>query len=220
MTEKNLVSSPSLDNSQEHFCKFEKKTRGISSKLLKEMGCDGQVLRKKIRVILSPIVVAPRVKHEGPGFNGKEENCMTMKTTFVKTKDMIELTCSSKGREAIHEGNSPLPPHPSYGKLKKGSDEESANTRSTLALRGSGKSISQGKNNKKNTKRSTLNKESRVFNCCKKRGHNTVSCWYSEACSFCGRKGHQVAYCWEKASDMPQARLGSEEEWDENSPIQ
>jgi hypothetical protein len=95
MTETTLVSSPSLDISQENFGEFEKHTRGIGSKLLRKMGYDGQGLGKRRQGILSPIVATLWVKHEGLGFNGRGENPMTMKTTFVKVKDMTELACSS-----------------------------------------------------------------------------------------------------------------------------
>jgi hypothetical protein len=36
----------------------------------------------------------PRAKHEGLGFDGRSENSITMKTIFVKEKDMPELACS------------------------------------------------------------------------------------------------------------------------------
>jgi hypothetical protein len=50
------------------------------------MGYDGQGIGKRRQGILSPIVATPWVKHEGLGFNGRGENPMTMKTTFVKEK--------------------------------------------------------------------------------------------------------------------------------------
>jgi hypothetical protein len=55
------------------------------------MGYDGQGIGKKIQGILIPIVVSFRAKHEGLGFDGRSENPMTMKTIFVKAKDMLEL---------------------------------------------------------------------------------------------------------------------------------
>jgi hypothetical protein len=65
MTKTTLVSSPSLDISQENFGEFENHTRGIGSKLLRNMGYDGQGLGKRRQGIISPIVVTLRVKHEG-----------------------------------------------------------------------------------------------------------------------------------------------------------
>jgi tuftelin-interacting protein 11 len=91
-----LVSSPSIDIPQENFGEFEKHTRGIGSKLLRKMGYDGQGLGKRRQGILSPIVATPWVKHEGLGFDGRCENPMTMKTIFVKAKDMSELAYSSE----------------------------------------------------------------------------------------------------------------------------
>jgi tuftelin-interacting protein 11 len=67
---------------------FENHTKGIGSKLLRKMGYDGQGLGKRRQGILSPIVATPWVKHEGLGFDGRVENPMTMKTIFVKEKDM------------------------------------------------------------------------------------------------------------------------------------
>jgi hypothetical protein len=56
MIEANLVSSPSIDTSQEHLNEFEKNTKDIISKLLKKMGYDGQGLGKRRQDILIPIV--------------------------------------------------------------------------------------------------------------------------------------------------------------------
>jgi hypothetical protein len=56
---------------------------------------DGKGIGKRRQGILSPIVTTQWVKHKGPGFNGKGENPMTMKTNFVKEKDIIELGFSS-----------------------------------------------------------------------------------------------------------------------------
>jgi hypothetical protein len=84
MTETTLVSSPSIDISQEKLGEFEKHTRGIGSKLLRKMGYDGQGLGKSRQGILSPIVATPWAKHEGLGFDGRSENSITMKKIFVK----------------------------------------------------------------------------------------------------------------------------------------
>jgi hypothetical protein len=141
-----LVSSPSIDISLENIGDFEKHTRGIGSKLLRKMGYDGQGIGKRRQGILSPIVATPWVKHEGLGFDGRVENPMTMKTIFVKDKDMSELAFSSReGETTISEGGIPLPPQPSCGRLKKGSDEKSLKTHPTPSLRRSNKPISQGK---------------------------------------------------------------------------
>lgn len=84
------------------------------------MGYDGQGLGKRRQGILSPIVVTPWAKHEGLGFDGRSENSITVKTIFVKTKDMLELACSlGEGAAMVNEGGNPLPPQPSFGRLKK-----------------------------------------------------------------------------------------------------
>jgi hypothetical protein len=59
------------------------------------MGYDGQGIGKRRQGILSPIVATQWVKHEGPGFNGRSENPITMKTIFMKVKDMLNLSCTS-----------------------------------------------------------------------------------------------------------------------------
>lgn len=70
---------------------------------------------------------------------------MTMKTTCVKVKDMIELGCSSEERATVHEGGIPLPPHPSCGGLQNDSDEMSLKTWPTPLLRRINKPINRGK---------------------------------------------------------------------------
>jgi hypothetical protein len=70
MTETISISSPSICNPQDQIGEFEKHTRGIGSKLLNKMGYDGQGIYKRRQGILSPIVVTPRAKHEGLGFDG------------------------------------------------------------------------------------------------------------------------------------------------------
>jgi hypothetical protein len=47
MTKTTLLSSPSLEFSQDNFGEFEKHTRGIGSKLLRHMGYDGQGIGKR-----------------------------------------------------------------------------------------------------------------------------------------------------------------------------
>jgi hypothetical protein len=84
MIETTLVSSSSIDISQEKLGEFEKHTRVIGSKLLRKMGYDVQGLGKRRQVILSPIVAMPRAKHEGLGFDGISENSISMKTIFCE----------------------------------------------------------------------------------------------------------------------------------------
>jgi hypothetical protein len=78
MIETNLIISSSLDFSHDNFGEFEKYTRGIISKILWYMGCDGQGLGKRRQGILSPIIATPWVKHVGLCFDGIFENSMTM----------------------------------------------------------------------------------------------------------------------------------------------
>jgi hypothetical protein len=77
------------------------------------MGYDGQGLGKRRQGILSPIVATLRVKHEGLGFDGRGENPMTMKTTFVKEKDMVELAMLIR-RKNNNEGRGKHTPTPSF----------------------------------------------------------------------------------------------------------
>lgn len=51
-----------------------------------------------------------------------------MKITFVKEKDMAELSYPSKEKASTNEGDNTLPLHPSYGRLQKGRKEKSAKT--------------------------------------------------------------------------------------------
>jgi hypothetical protein len=62
------------------------------------MGYYGQMIGRRIEGILIPIVATPWFNHEGLGFDGRGENFMTMKTIFLKVKDMIELNFSSEER--------------------------------------------------------------------------------------------------------------------------
>jgi hypothetical protein len=73
------------------------------------MGYDGQGLGKKREGSISLIVVEPRLKHEGLGFDGREEKIMSTKIIFVKEKDMAEFACSSEERVALNEDGSMLP---------------------------------------------------------------------------------------------------------------
>jgi len=67
---------------------------------------------------------------------------MKIKNTFFKENYMPEFSYSSKYREALEEEGNTLSPYSSYGKLKKGSDEESVKNLSTLTLTISGIKIS------------------------------------------------------------------------------
>jgi hypothetical protein len=89
-----MASSPSSYISQEHFGDFENHIRGIGYMLLRKKGYDGQGIGKRIQDIISPIIIAMRVKNEAPGFGGTKENAITTKITFVKVKDVANLTCS------------------------------------------------------------------------------------------------------------------------------
>jgi hypothetical protein len=52
------------------------------------MGYNGQGVGKRRQGILSPIIATLWVKHVGLGFDGRGSKPMTMKTTFLKAKDM------------------------------------------------------------------------------------------------------------------------------------
>jgi hypothetical protein len=65
MMESSLVKLPFKTLPQETFGDFEKHTRGIDSKLMRQMGYDGQGLGKEGQGILIPIVTQQRPKHEG-----------------------------------------------------------------------------------------------------------------------------------------------------------
>jgi hypothetical protein len=67
------------------------------------MGYDGQGIGKRTQGILIPIIDTPWVKHKGLCFDGILENSMTMKTTFVKDKDMSKLAFSLEERTVIQE---------------------------------------------------------------------------------------------------------------------
>jgi hypothetical protein len=81
------------------------------------MGYDGKSIGKRNQGILSPIVATPRVKHRLLGFDGRGENPMTMKTTFVKEKYMEELACSLEERVVVKEEGITIPLYPYYVKL-------------------------------------------------------------------------------------------------------
>ena len=70
-------------------------TRGIGSKLLKQICYDDQVIGKINIESLSHIVAEPRVKYESLGFGDIEGKTMTMKITFVREKDEAHLAFSS-----------------------------------------------------------------------------------------------------------------------------
>jgi len=79
------------------------------------MGYDGQGIGKSIQGIISPIVATSMVKTQGQDFDGRWENPMTIKTTFVKVKDMTEFSFSLEERVVLNEGDNPLTPYLSYG---------------------------------------------------------------------------------------------------------
>ena len=79
-----MVNSPSKTLPQETFGDFEKHTRGISSKLMRQMGYDGQGIGKEIQGILISILSQQRPKHEVLGFNGQEARIGSAQTTFIK----------------------------------------------------------------------------------------------------------------------------------------
>jgi hypothetical protein len=79
MTQSILVNSPYNIFSQETFCDFEKHTRGIGSKVTRQMGYDGQGIQ-------IPIIAQQRPKHEGLGFSGQESNTNATQTTFIKAR--------------------------------------------------------------------------------------------------------------------------------------
>jgi len=89
------------------------------------MGYDVQGLANIRQGIMSPIVPTPWIKHERLGFDGIMENPITINTTFLKAKDMLELDFSSREEELlVSEVVNPLPPQPSCDRLKEGSDEK------------------------------------------------------------------------------------------------
>jgi hypothetical protein len=98
MTETTLVSSPSIDISQDNIGEFKNHTRGISSKVLRKMCYNGQGIEKRRKGILIPIVATSWVNNEGSSFDSRVGKPMTMKTIFVKEKYMSELACSSGER--------------------------------------------------------------------------------------------------------------------------
>jgi len=66
MAKENMVKSPFNTLGD-----FEKHARGIGSKIMSQMGYDGQWLGKECHKILIPIVAQQRPKHESLGFNGQ-----------------------------------------------------------------------------------------------------------------------------------------------------
>jgi hypothetical protein len=119
------------------------------------------------------IATQKRVNHEGLGFNGINEKAMNNKITFVKKIDMLELSFSSKERAVVKEEGRTLPLHTSYGRLHKGSDKGSSETKYTPTLGIINKSINQKKNKK--SERYGSSKTLFVCHCCKIKGHiNTI----------------------------------------------
>lgn len=76
MIETSMVTSPFKEFSQyvleEPFGNFGKHNRGISSKLIRKMGYNGQGLCKRSHRIVNPTVTEHRARHEVLGFGGKE----------------------------------------------------------------------------------------------------------------------------------------------------
>jgi hypothetical protein len=70
---------------------------------------------------------------------------MTMKTIFVKAKDMPELAFSSREERKVHEGGIPPPPQPSCGRLTKGNDENNLKTHMSPSFRRSKEPFQLGK---------------------------------------------------------------------------
>jgi len=95
MNKTTLVRSPFVYISQEWLGEFENNSRGIGYKLLMQMVYDGQGIWKRKQGIVSLITIEMRFKHEGLDFNGRGENPMTMKTSYVKEKYMVALAFSS-----------------------------------------------------------------------------------------------------------------------------
>ena len=77
MIKTSIVRSPSKDVSQfileDPFGNFEKHTKDIDSKLMKQLAYNGEGLGKRSQGIINPILVEHRVKHEILGFGGQEE---------------------------------------------------------------------------------------------------------------------------------------------------
>jgi len=117
---------------------------------------------------------------------------MSTKVIFVKAKDFVDLASSSEEKETTNDGST-LPLHLFCGGLQMDSDEESSNPLFVLALWGLRKYISWNK--KENKRRYAPSNLFLVYYYYKKKGHQTMSCWYSEVCLFCGKKGH-LACCW------------------------
>jgi hypothetical protein len=87
-----MLRSLSKDLSQEPFGVFENHTEDINAKLMRKMSYNGQGISNIRKVIVNPIVVEHRPKHEGLVFGGQEEEntsfsqVKTTKITFVKER--------------------------------------------------------------------------------------------------------------------------------------
>jgi len=106
---------------------------------LKTNGYDGQGLCKRRQEIFNLIVATLWVNPKSLDFDGIFENTTTMKTIFVRVKDMTELAYSLEETITVHEDGNQLPPHPTCGKLKKESDEKILKNQHAPSLRRSNK---------------------------------------------------------------------------------
>ena len=79
-------------NFEYHFSEFQKHTRGIISKLLRQMVYNGHGLGKRNQGILIPIVVELRFKHEFIRYDGRNNKAMEFKTIFMNSKDKEKST--------------------------------------------------------------------------------------------------------------------------------
>lgn len=55
------------------------------------MGYNGKCIGNIRKGILIPILVEQRVRHEGPGFDDREEKAMEYKIMFVKENNVVNF---------------------------------------------------------------------------------------------------------------------------------
>jgi len=99
MTMSNMVNSPSNTLSQETFGDFEKNTRGIGSKIMRQMGYDDQGIVKDGQGILLPIVAQQRSKNEVLRFGGQESITILSQTTFFKARGIKKKSIPLEKKE-------------------------------------------------------------------------------------------------------------------------